>query len=263
MGIEFKEGAVCFADNRQWSFNDSVKPYKLVSNMHGARLEGYSDVVDMPDFQLNTIKQGGYIEASELDTEDKYNRAVGVFGLLGLECYANYGLLNHFGDLYIEDCEAVHGCTDESECAVRKITFDQLMAIGELKRLMNERDKQSCTLTTEEETVLKSRAMASELSSQSKDDEWPKIGGRVEFNQAKGLYTVIARHENSVWLKSVITGTLVGALIGSLKKPKSKEDLLIEELQTKLIKSSAVDSWMLATDILKGKIEGLTYKGDL
>lgn len=144
--IDWKEGAVCFADNRQWSFNDSVKPYKLVSNMHGTRLEGYSDVVDMPDLQLNTIKQGDYIEASELDTEQKYNDAVEVFGLFGFKDVLSYreNVDNHAYDALILDgdggVDSVTGRPATSRYCKRKITYPQLMAIGKLKRAMIERE---------------------------------------------------------------------------------------------------------------------------
>ena len=144
MDIEWKEGAVCFADSRQWFFNDSVKPYKLVSNMHGTRLESYIGVTNMQDFQLNTIKQGDYIEASELDTEQKYNDAVEVFGLFGFALCDDgndFKWLNR-SDTYkigviVATESRLMGVRAEfsSYERKRKITLNQLMAIGELKRL--------------------------------------------------------------------------------------------------------------------------------
>ena len=143
MSIEWQEGAVCFADSRQWFFNDSGKPYNLVSNMHGTRLESYIGVTNMPDFQLNTIKQGDYIEASELDTEQKYNDVVGVFDLFGYGRGVNYNTLGLFDFCFIAKNGHIGGCSERHLLSIshRKLTFNQLMAIGELKRLELERDK--------------------------------------------------------------------------------------------------------------------------
>ena len=120
MDIEWQEGAVCFAHNMQYS-------YPLIPSITKAK-----------DFQLNTIKQGDHIEASELDTEQKYNDAVEVFGLFGYEPYKN-----HKG--YNKDKESLslgdwHFCYSNNGLK-RKLTFNQLMAIGELKRLEIEREK--------------------------------------------------------------------------------------------------------------------------
>ena len=45
-----------------------------------------------------------------------------------------------------------------------------------------------------------------------------------------------------------------------LKKPKSKQDLLIEELHQKLLANNCSDEYLLACDIVQGKIEGLSYE---
>lgn len=189
MNIEFKEGAVCFADNRQWSFNDSVKPYKLVSNMHGTRLEGYSDVVDMPDFQLNTIKQGDCIGASELDTEDKYNRAIEVFGLFGFELCNNVNDFNWFNSNRVYEVAnlvatesklmGVRAEYSSIECK-RKTTFSQLMAIGELKRLMDERE----SINRQSEYC---RCIQAEVGSHSAkpSNSVSKVNRDIERNQPK------------------------------------------------------------------------------
>ncbi len=50
--------------------------------------------------------------------------------------------------------------------------------------------------------------------------------------------------------------------VEELKKPKSKQELLIEELQTKLCDNNAVDNYILACDIINGEIEGLSYEGE-
>ena len=149
MGIEFKDGAVCFADGEKWFVNagaDSEK-YQLVNLSGGSFYSFYGITNFAKDFQLNEIRQGDYIKASELDTEQKYNDAVDVFGLYGLECHASYSLLKSYGNLYVDSGTEVYACTDENESAERKITLNQLMAIGELKRMMNDSDKSAPKIT--------------------------------------------------------------------------------------------------------------------
>ena len=143
MDSEFKYGAVCFAGGEQWFVNHlgDDKRYQLKNFSGGSFYSFYGVINFAKHFQLNTIKKGDYIEASELDTEQKYNDAVEVFGLFGLECHASYSLLKSYGNLYVESGTEVYACTDESESVERKITYNQLMAIGELKRMMNGRDK--------------------------------------------------------------------------------------------------------------------------
>lgn len=276
MNIEFKEGSVCFADGTQWDSDNY-----------------FSGIVNFEDFQLNTIKQGGYISKSELDTEDKYNRAVEVFGLLGLlrSATLSYGSVLDIGGIIVDDAITIFAETTTSPSIERKITFNQLMAIGELKRLMNERDsnhstkpnssvskvnrgidrnKKSTTLTTEEETELKSRAMASELDRQG--EEWPKIGDEVlvcadskRLIEIKGKKVKLigkCTHSDGATILTVEHRGLGVFAVASgpwIKKPKSKEDLLIEELQAKLLDNNAVDTWMLAANIVNGDIEGLSY----
>lgn len=46
----------------------------------------------------------------------------------------------------------------------------------------------------------------------------------------------------------------------SFEKPKSAQELKIEELQTKLCENNAVDNYILACDIVMGNIEGLSYE---
>lgn len=144
--IEWLEGAVCYAGGRQWHFNDSVKPYKLVNNMQGTRLESYVGVINMSDFKLNTIKQGDYIEASELDTKQKYNDVVEVFELFGFawgeDAVDSHNDVISMGSLTI--ChDGIFATEVTPKWCARKLTYQQVMAIGELKRLEIERDKKS------------------------------------------------------------------------------------------------------------------------
>ena len=126
INVKFNDNSVCFADGQQWYFDNY-----------------FSDCVNFSDFQLNTIKQGDYISKSELDTVDKYNRAVEVFGLFGY--VFKVGAISDYEEFSKEDSL---GCFDDGLWQTnvghyenqRKLTYNQLMAIGELKRLMDNRE---------------------------------------------------------------------------------------------------------------------------
>ena len=121
--IEWEDGKVCYVYGVQHA--DPI----------------ISNALRVNDFQLNEIRQGDYIEASELDTEQKYNDAVEVFGLFGFKVSGNHKgyqeLIRYWSGL--EVYEGVLASTNATD--VRKITYQQLMAIGKLKRAMTERDK--------------------------------------------------------------------------------------------------------------------------
>lgn len=172
MDIEWKEGAVCFADGE---LHYAEKYKGLVKNATGYRSK-MSDIVSLGDFQLNTIKQGDYIPKSELDTEDKYNRAVEVFGLFGFYRVGSYSsfILDVHTVMFV-NANLSFVAHVESVKTKRKITYDQLMAIGKLKRLMNERNY--------------SRRMADfgcyEISSAKPSSSVSKVNRDIERNQPK------------------------------------------------------------------------------
>lgn len=138
MDIEWQEDAVCFAGGFQFKNWDYSR--KELQTCDDVSVTGMEFCLKSKDFQINTIRQGDYIPKSELDTEDKYKRAVEAFGLLGFECFADYGLLKCYGNLYIENGKEIHACASEHKDISRKLTCDQLITIGEIKRLMNERE---------------------------------------------------------------------------------------------------------------------------
>lgn len=147
MNIVFEEGVVCYADGDQW-YPDGKGWLQTEGHSERSFAQG-GFLLDYKDFQLNTSKKGDYITKSELDTEDKYNRAVEVFGLFGLfgfhrvgEFALNYEeFMNHPNGDSLVCCESLCiGIKSTHDCCERKITFNQLMAIGELKRLMAESD---------------------------------------------------------------------------------------------------------------------------
>lgn len=132
--IKWEDGAVCFAGGKQYT--NVFIPSAVMAK----------------DFQLNEIRQGDYIEASEIDTEQKYNDAVEVFWLFGFSFSKNatssfYEFKNNVGGMVDHNLNFLSCCddglfhTDKTLCK-RQLTYPQLMAIGELKRAMIERDSE-------------------------------------------------------------------------------------------------------------------------
>lgn len=143
--IEWKENAVCYANGKYWyhSYNKDLFDNNLSfeSLFHS-------------DFQLNEIREGDYIPASELDTEQKYNDVVEVLksygvtgGLINISYQVASGL--HDGD---DERFVIHKAGDGELCfgfiardfryfCKRQLTYSQIIAIGKLKRMMLERAK--------------------------------------------------------------------------------------------------------------------------
>ena len=142
--IEWKEGAVCYADGQQWFLNTEInKNQYQLSNENLDSSASFDWFLSQRDFQLNEPRQGDYIPKSELDTEQKYNDAVEVLGLFGISVHGKgFNYLRPANTLLVidSDWEFIGTGKDDSELE-RKLTYNQLMAIGKLKRLMNERDK--------------------------------------------------------------------------------------------------------------------------
>lgn len=130
--IDWKEGVACFGNSRQW-------PVECIDLFYAV-----GGIGTFGDFQLNEMREGDYIKASELDTEQKHNDAVEVFELFGFK-WGN-GALSRYSSSTVHDALT---CCDDGlwQTAVkyrknkRKLTYPQLMAIGELKRAMIEREK--------------------------------------------------------------------------------------------------------------------------
>ena len=132
--IKWEEGAICFATNEQRYANDDAE--YIVSNKDKTVSFNSSRAISSHDFQLNEIRTGDCIEASELDTEQKYNDAVEEFGLLGFACYVGYETFKSYGNLYVRTENEIQACSDNYGAMERKLTYSQLMAIGKLKRAM-------------------------------------------------------------------------------------------------------------------------------
>ncbi len=113
-------------------------------------------------------------------------------------------------------------------------------------------------LTTEEETELKSLCMVSALNNEIENQKtWPQVGDSVTVFGQQGVL-VLPSDANGMYVVESNGRYFIPKLI-DMTKPKSKQDLLIEELQSKLINNNAVDNYILACDIINGDIDGLIY----
>jgi len=137
--IEWKEGAVFYARAIQFGA-PSCTGSSLYPAVNGGG-HATKDCFERSDFQLNEPREGYYIPKSELDTEEKYNQVLEVFGLFGFKLYLyNKGyseLVKSWSG--VEIYQGVLASTNNANGV--KLTFPQLMAIGELKREMIKREK--------------------------------------------------------------------------------------------------------------------------
>lgn len=138
--IKWMDGAVCYEGGEQW-FASNQDGY-LFDVCGGCEIF-HGDLIESKNFKLNNLKIGDCISKSELDTEDKYNKAAEVFELFGYQSEVVYRDMIDCGSVLI-DTHSEFCCVNiKYYDAKRVLTFNQLMAIGELKRLMNERESET------------------------------------------------------------------------------------------------------------------------
>jgi hypothetical protein len=111
--IEWKEGAVCYANGDQW---------------FASEIASYTKIFNHEDFQLNEIRIGDYIEREELDHTGMRNSVIDVFKAFGLMAIVS-----------TKGLEAISSPDEISSEPKRKLTYNQMMAIGKLKRMMSEK----------------------------------------------------------------------------------------------------------------------------
>ncbi len=116
--IKWEEGAVSYAVGKQWNhvLNNEV-------------------ILGIDDFQLNEIRIGDELEIRGLD---EYAKTIDVLSLFGFEPLRRYGGWDAMNHNPITVTEEGYGHTIHE--SPRKITYQQLMAIGKLKRAMIERE---------------------------------------------------------------------------------------------------------------------------
>ena len=119
--IKWEDGAVCFANGEQHKYD----------------LNKLENLIIFDDFQLNEIRQGDYIEDSELDTEQKYDDVVEVFRLFDFE-WGDSALTRYSSSNFNNALTCCDNWLWQTTAAYvknkRKLTYPQIMAIGELKR---------------------------------------------------------------------------------------------------------------------------------
>lgn len=126
--INWNDGAVCCADGKQWvsldwNFEDALCMI----------------LVKYDDFQLNEIREGDFIPASELDTGQKYNDVVEVFGLFGITASVDHRGFCAENPFCLVVCDDGYAYTEMYR--KRQLTYHQIIAIGKLKRMMLERER--------------------------------------------------------------------------------------------------------------------------
>lgn len=93
-----------------------------------------------------------------------------------------------------------------------------------------------------------------------KAKEWvPEVGDKVCWGLTReGVVKSLS--DGFAWIKDSQDKQYKTVYVSSLTKPKSAQDLKIEELHAKLCEFTTVDNYILACDIVLGNIEGLSYK---
>lgn len=153
--IEWKDGAVCAIKEMQFFTTEKDGIYSPTGDSRFGVSSMFFDGDE--SFCLNEIQTGDYIEASELDNEQKYDDVVEVFELFGFILRGEFKSLSVVNDLgnKIHDafiCIRQMGSYNSTVCLAtklelssakskRKLTYSQIIAIGKLKRMMLEREK--------------------------------------------------------------------------------------------------------------------------
>lgn len=207
--IEWEDGAVCFVGGKQWG---EIADYD-------------ASYIKAHDFRLNEIRQGDYLEASELDTEQKYNDALEVFELFG----AKWGLesCTEFSDLD-EDNILIWSSTLNQGASwhvqrKRKITYSQLMAIGKLKRAMIEREGGTVCGKPKEDFVKatdKVKSLQQDFSSEQATLDCKDLDINVVFT-GEGVYVLDCINSVEYQLESVDEYSKV---VSAIRLLQSKEN---------------------------------------
>ena len=184
MNIEWKNNAVCYADGKQWRSRDNDDEWVVYEGYESRQLRNIASLINEPDFQLNIPREGDYLRKEELDSEGKYNDAVEVFGLFG----------HHFGEGATKDYESIETygnltiCYDgvfttarEKVWCKRELTYNQLMTIGNIKRLLNSKSGDTVCGQPKEDFV-KAIERVNELESEGKN---------IKRNKSKQAYDIL------------------------------------------------------------------------
>lgn len=193
--INWNEGAVCHGDGRQWFANTGYDNETLgLVNDDGRRKYSLYGMLNHPkDFQLNEIRIGDFIPASELDTEQKYNEVVEVFGLFG---YLKSSTLSHkdvisLGGMMIDDEITIYAETPTFPAIKRQLTYSQIIAIGKLKRMMLEREYAKTQLEKWGDYAGKENAVKYNPDTMAIKDDGSVIAKTKRRNKSKQAYDIL------------------------------------------------------------------------
>ena len=140
MNIEWKNNTVCYADGKQWYNFEGTKGLNIIDvNLYGGNI---NDIINADDFQLNIPREEDYLRKGELDSEGKYNDAVEVFGLFGIVELSECGFVSRYDVTFVDNGKSIDQgyYTHHHSCCKRELTYNQLMTIGAIKRLLDEQE---------------------------------------------------------------------------------------------------------------------------
>ena len=218
MDIEWQEGAVCFADGE---CHYPARKY-FVEDSQGFETS-FLNIMNYSDFQLSTIKQGDYIEALELN-EQKYNDVIEVFGLFGYERSVNYNTLGLFDFCFIAKNGSIGGCSERHLLSVshRKITFNQLMAIGELKRLEIKRDNKPQLGKNEDGSM---KLVKSNFSEKPNSSDAVNKPSHYQFFEGVEVIEIIASSMTNEQFKGYCLGNRIKYRLRAGNKDKLEQEI--------------------------------------
>ncbi|AUG84983.1 hypothetical protein MAELSTROM_64 [Pseudoalteromonas phage Maelstrom] len=144
-------------------------------------------------------------------------------------------------------------------------TDDDYIGFTDSEELAGNRDEKQITIPLPPKNDV-TRAELVNLISALRDEKsniWPQVGDKVVFPSGNGILAISKPDDNGVVIVECndkdYGRVYKRVALSALTKPKSPQDLLIEELQTKLCENNYTDNYTLANDIVNGMIEGLVY----
>jgi len=235
MDIEWKEGAVCFAAGAQ--IRIKANSFSAMERLTGGgtwrpELRHVDALVKMDDFQLNTVKQGDYIESLELDTKQRYNDAVEVFALFGFALcsddndleWLNRSDTYKIGVIVVSESRLMGVRAEFSACErKRKLTYPQIMAIGKLKRLELERD--NALIDAVENTTILSDALNGRRSESHSEQDTVNNPSHYQFFEGVEVIEIIASSMTREQFKGYCLGNRIKYRLRAGNKDKLEQEI--------------------------------------
>lgn len=92
-----------------------------------------------------------------------------------------------------------------------------------------------------------------------KESEWPQVGDEIEWGSGN-IGVIKSLSDEFAWVKRSDNHQYTTIYASRIKKPKTPEEILIEGLHQKILDNNCSDEYLLACDIVQGKIDGLSYE---